>query len=202
MLLAPAVWSLMPVMAPGNPMIPVAADPSLLTGTSGLAPAPVDLAEILPLVNYLRASTRGAVPPRDFQPDRGRVDHRRDGRARDGHGQLPRDQPDPHARPARADDRDRSDALALVPIRTAAQPGGIGSRPSPGGRVVSPALWRPDLRARGIPAGPDFRRPGADHLVTSRRLSNPGEEGAPLRPAGADEELIDLQAGVDDGTFP
>jgi 4-amino-4-deoxy-L-arabinose transferase-like glycosyltransferase len=53
-LLAPAAWSLMPVVAPRNPMIPVA-DPSHLTGTEGLAPPPLDLDEIMPLVDYLRA---------------------------------------------------------------------------------------------------------------------------------------------------
>ncbi len=58
LLLAPAAWSLMPVVAPGNPMIPVA-DPSLLAGTGGLAPPPMNPAEIMPLVSYLREHRQG-----------------------------------------------------------------------------------------------------------------------------------------------
>ena len=122
--------------------------------------------------------TRENAPPRDFQPDRGRVDHRRDGRARDCHWRLPRDRPDPHARQARADDRDRSEALALVPIRTAAQPGGIGGRTSPGGRVVSPCSGGrtscPWIRPTPRSAPPGGRTRGA----TSRTSKEARGEGS------------------------
>jgi 4-amino-4-deoxy-L-arabinose transferase-like glycosyltransferase len=57
-LVAPMAWSLMPVLAQGNPMIP-AADPALLTGVGGLAPPYIDPAEVRPLVSYLQAHRTG-----------------------------------------------------------------------------------------------------------------------------------------------
>jgi 4-amino-4-deoxy-L-arabinose transferase-like glycosyltransferase len=56
--LGPASWSLMPVVAEGNPMIPVA-DPALLTGVGGLAPTFVDAADARPLLQYLQSHRRG-----------------------------------------------------------------------------------------------------------------------------------------------
>ena len=167
-LLAPAVWSLMPVMAPGNPMIPVA-DPSLLTGTGGLAPPPMDLTEVLPLVNYLRAHSRAEryllatsnlIVAASIVVETGEPVMATGGFLGT----------DPILTPARLAQMIGTGQVrfALVPIRTAAQPGGIGSRLSPGGRVINPALWRPDL-VPADPAGPDFRpAQGPDHLVTSR----------------------------------
>ena len=40
-LVAPLAWALTPVLAEGNPVIPVT-DPALLTGVGGLAPEVVD----------------------------------------------------------------------------------------------------------------------------------------------------------------
>jgi 4-amino-4-deoxy-L-arabinose transferase-like glycosyltransferase len=52
-LLAPLLWSLSPVLAAGNPIIPIA-DPVLLTGDGGLAPEIVDPEDIRPLLKFLQ----------------------------------------------------------------------------------------------------------------------------------------------------
>ena len=139
-LLAPAVWSLMPVVVPGNPMIPVA-DPSLLTGTGGLAPPPMDLTEVLPLVDYLRAHSHGEryllatsnlIVAASIVVETGEPVMATGGFLGT----------DPILTPARLAQMIGTGQVrfALVPIRTAAQSGGIGSRLSPGGRVINPAL--------------------------------------------------------------
>jgi 4-amino-4-deoxy-L-arabinose transferase-like glycosyltransferase len=56
-LLAPLGWSLTPVLAEGNPIIPIA-DPALLTDVEGLVPEEVDPADIRPLVAFLQAHRR------------------------------------------------------------------------------------------------------------------------------------------------
>jgi 4-amino-4-deoxy-L-arabinose transferase-like glycosyltransferase len=58
LLLGPVAWALTPVIAEGNPIIPVA-DPALLDGSRGLAPPFLDPAEIRPLVSFLREHRRG-----------------------------------------------------------------------------------------------------------------------------------------------
>jgi 4-amino-4-deoxy-L-arabinose transferase-like glycosyltransferase len=57
-LVCPTTWALFPVLAEGNPMIPVA-DPALLTGVGGLAPVPIESADIRPLVDYLLTHRTG-----------------------------------------------------------------------------------------------------------------------------------------------
>ena len=149
-LVAPAAWSLMPVVAPGNAMIPVA-DPSLLAGTGELAAPPVDLNEIMPLVNYLRAHRRGerylfatsnlivasSIIVATGEP------------VMTTRGFLGADRILTPARLAKAIGT-REVRFALVPIRSkAAQPGRLagGMLPTPSARTrtVNPALWRPDL---------------------------------------------------------
>jgi 4-amino-4-deoxy-L-arabinose transferase-like glycosyltransferase len=192
-LLTPAAWSLMPVVAPGNPMIPVA-DPSLLTGTGELAAPPVDLDEILPLVNYLRAHRReerylvattnvivaGSIIVKTGEPvmaTRGFLGT------------------DPILTPAQLAREIGTGQVrfALVPIPAATASGrpagGILGRPPVGGRTVSPDLWRPDL----VPAGPDVP-PAA--LAPSRIFAVPsGRRVSALGLLLRQMELIDCRPG-------
>ncbi len=148
-LLAPACWSLMPVIARGNPMIPVA-DPSLLSGREGLASPPMDPSEIEPLVTYLRArrrdercllATTDLIVAASIIVESGEP-------VIATHGFLGTDailSPVQLAQMIAA----RQLRFVLTPLPVRSVGGRLGEvvlgRPADGGRVVDPAIWRPDL---------------------------------------------------------
>ena len=162
-LLAPACWSLMPVVAPGNTMIPVA-DPSLLWTRGGLSSHPIDLGEVAPLVAYLRAHRRGerylvatsdiiiasAIVVSTGEP------------AVATRGFLGTDEALTLDRSARMiASRQLRFALMLVDRRSEREPPGVRASKirASGGRIVDPAIWRTDLvrAAAGVSIDPRFR---------------------------------------------
>jgi 4-amino-4-deoxy-L-arabinose transferase-like glycosyltransferase len=160
-LLCPAAWSLLPVLAEGNPMFPVA-DPALLTGTGALAPPPIDSADLRPLVNYLlshRTGERYLLATSQLMLAALIIIETGEPVIATG-GFLGTD---PVLTPSKGADLVAARQLRFVlinpvsPSRFSLELGGAGQQGSPGWRIVSPSLWRPradrSLARAGSPEG-------------------------------------------------
>jgi hypothetical protein len=154
----------MPVLAEGNPIIPVA-DPALLKGVGGLAPLFVDPAEIRPLVSFLQTHRQGEryllATPQLMLAALIIVETGEPVIATGGFmGTAPVLPPEKFAQLATAGQL----RYALVPHDPSV--GGLGRPPADGAgrgstgcRMVNPALWRPDSQNSnsGVSAVPSRR---------------------------------------------
>jgi 4-amino-4-deoxy-L-arabinose transferase-like glycosyltransferase len=152
-LVAPLVWALTPVLAEGNPVIPVA-DPALLTGVGGLAPEVVDPADVRPLVEFLRAHNQGErcllatshlmvaalIIVETGEPVISTA------------GFMGTEAVLTPAKFARMVTERQVRYALLTPVFSPGRANGSTSDRAPGGaRIVSPAIWRPNNPGANIP---------------------------------------------------